>query len=47
MEVREPSVIKQKRPQQIESTIDRIINISEHVIDILKTNEQFSETDTT
>ena len=44
----EPSVIKQKRPQQPESTIDRIINISEHVIGILKgTDEQFSETDTT
>ena len=32
MEEREPSVIKQKRPPQTDSTIDRIINISDHVI---------------
>ena len=43
--MREPSVIKQKRPQQIDSTIDRIINISDHVIGIK--NEQFGEADTT
>ena len=34
--MREPSVIKQKIPQQTDSTIDRIINISDHVIGIEK-----------
>ena len=43
--MREPSVIKQKRPQQTDSTIDRIINISNNVIGIK--NEQFGEADTT
>ena len=43
--MREPSVIKKKSPQQTDSTIDRIINISDHVISIK--NKQFGETDTT
>ena len=34
--MREPSVIKQKRPQQIDSIIDRIINISDHVIGLYR-----------